>query len=61
MKHSIENGIDRFLLMPPAYYKYGDEGAYSFYANVIQRVPEAKIILYKLFLRMKHSIENVYC
>ena len=46
MKHSIKNGIDRFLLMPPAYYKYEDEGAYSFYANVIQKVPECKIILY---------------
>ena len=46
MKHSIKNGIDRFLLMPPAYYKYNDEGAYSFYANVIQKVPESKIILY---------------
>jgi len=46
MKYSINNGIDRFLLMPPAYYKYDDEGAYSFYANVIQKVPESKIILY---------------
>ena len=46
MKHSLSNGIDRFLLMPPAYYKYGDEGAYSFYANVVQKVPESKIILY---------------
>jgi len=46
MKHSLNNGIDRFLLMPPAYYKYGDEGAYSFYANVVQKVPESKIILY---------------
>ena len=32
--------------MPPAYYKYEDEGAYSFYANVVQKVPESKIILY---------------
>jgi 4-hydroxy-tetrahydrodipicolinate synthase len=32
--------------MPPAYYKYGDEGAYAYYANVIQKVPESKIILY---------------
>ena len=46
MKHSLDNGIDRFLLMPPAYYKYGDDGAYSFYANVVQKVPESKIILY---------------
>ena len=46
MKHSLTIGINRFLLMPPAYYKYGDEGAYSFYANIIQKVPESKIILY---------------
>ena len=46
MKHSINNGIDRFLLMPPAYYKYDDAGVFSFYANVIQKVPESKIILY---------------
>tara|TARA_B100001123_G_scaffold373677_1_gene438438 strand:+ start:2816 stop:3700 length:885 start_codon:yes stop_codon:yes gene_type:complete len=46
IKHSINNGIDRFLIMPPAYYKYSDEGAYSFYSDVIQRVPDCKIILY---------------
>ena len=46
MKHSLNNGIDRFLLMPPAYYKYGDDGAYSFYENVVQKVPESKIVLY---------------
>ena len=46
MKHSLNNGIDRFLLMPPAYYKYDDDGAYSFYTNVVQKVPESKIILY---------------
>ena len=46
MKHSLNNGLNQFLLMPPAYYKYGDNGAYSFYANVVQRVPESKIILY---------------
>ena len=46
MKHSLNNGIDRFLLMPPAYYKYGDDGAYSFYENVVQEVPESKIVLY---------------
>ena len=46
MKHSIDNGTNRFLLMPPAYYKYDDEGAYSFFANVVQKVPESKIILY---------------
>ena len=46
MKHCIENGINKFLIMPSAYYKYDDDGAYAFYANIIERVPESKIILY---------------
>tara|TARA_B100000959_G_scaffold46332_1_gene47131 strand:- start:332 stop:1213 length:882 start_codon:yes stop_codon:yes gene_type:complete len=46
MKHCVNNGIDRFLIMPPAYYKYNDEGVYAFYANIVQHVPESKIILY---------------
>jgi len=46
MKHCLANGIDRFLLMPPAYYKYDDEGVFAFYANVVQKIPESKIILY---------------
>ncbi|MDC1476196.1 dihydrodipicolinate synthase family protein [Pelagibacteraceae bacterium] len=46
MKHSLKSGINQFLLMPPAYYKYGDEGAYDYYSNIVERVPESKIILY---------------
>ena len=46
MKHSLINGIDRFLIVPPAYYKYDDNGVYAFYANMVQRIPESKIILY---------------
>jgi len=46
MKHCLSNGLDRFLLMPPAYYKYNDEGVFAFYANVVQKIPESKIILY---------------
>ena len=46
MKHCLKNGIDQFLLMPPAYYKYGDEGAYAYFTNIINKVPESKIILY---------------
>ena len=46
MKHSKENGFNIFLLMPPAYYKYGDEGAYTYYSKIIDKVPDCKIILY---------------
>tara|TARA_Y100000590_G_scaffold356992_1_gene411531 strand:- start:713 stop:1597 length:885 start_codon:yes stop_codon:yes gene_type:complete len=46
MNRCLNNGVDRFLIMPSAYYKYNDNGAYSFYANIVQKVPECKIILY---------------
>ena len=46
LRHSLKYGFNKFLLMPPAYYKYGDEDAYSFYVNLIDKVPDAKIILY---------------
>jgi 4-hydroxy-tetrahydrodipicolinate synthase len=32
--------------MPPAYYKYDDEGAYLFYAKIIEKIKDCKIILY---------------
>ena len=46
MKQCVDNGIQRFLIMPPAYYKYSDNGVYAFYEKIVQQVPESKIILY---------------
>ena len=46
IQRCLKSGINRFLIMPPAYYKYGDDDAYSFFANIIQKVPESEIILY---------------
>ena len=46
IKHSLSNGINRFLLMPPAYFSYQDSGVYKYFANMIERVPEIFIILY---------------
>ena len=46
IKFSLKNGLNKFLIMPPAYYKYGDEAAYVFFENIIQRVPKIEIILY---------------
>ena len=61
MKFSLKNGIKQFLMMPPAYYKYNDEQAYSFFANVVQRVPESEIILYNFekLSGYKFSVEIV--
>tara|TARA_B100000287_G_scaffold246600_1_gene231808 strand:- start:342 stop:1226 length:885 start_codon:yes stop_codon:yes gene_type:complete len=61
IKFSQKNGINYFLLGVPAYYKFSDAGAYSFYANLIQKIPDAKIILYnfeKLF-GYKFSIQVI--
>ena len=35
-----------FLIMPPAYYKYGDKEVINFYSKIVAAVPESKIILY---------------
>ena len=46
MKISTSLGFNKFLIMPPAYYKYGDIEAINFYSKIIEKIPEAKIILY---------------
>ena len=61
IKHTLDNGINKFLLGVPAYYKFGDDGAYSFFKNLIQKVPQINIILYnfeKLF-NYKFSTEII--
>ena len=39
-------GFQKFLIMPPAYYNYGDEEVISFYSKIIKSIPNTKIILY---------------
>ena len=46
MKISTSLGFNKFLIMPPAYYKYGDIGAINFYSKIVDKIPEAQIILY---------------
>jgi len=46
MKISQSNKFNRFLIMPPAYYKYGDEDVINFYENIINAMPDSEIILY---------------
>ena len=46
MKVSKSPGFDKFLIMPPAYYKYGDIETIIFYSKIIEKIPEVKIILY---------------
>jgi len=46
MKISKTLNFDKFLIMPPAYYKYGDEEVINFYSKIINEIGECKIILY---------------
>tara|TARA_Y100000588_G_scaffold87234_1_gene92917 strand:- start:586 stop:1467 length:882 start_codon:yes stop_codon:yes gene_type:complete len=46
IKISKSIGFDTFLIMPPAYYKYGDEEVINFYSRIINEIKECKIILY---------------
>ncbi len=46
MKISISLGFNKFLIMPPAYYKYGDQEVLNFYSKIIKEVIDCKIILY---------------
>ena len=36
----------KFLIMPPAYYKYGDDEVIKFYSKIVEAIPESEIILY---------------
>ena len=44
----IANSLNfyKFLIMPPAYYKYSDDEVIKFYSKLIETSPESKIILY---------------
>ena len=46
MRISISLGFDKFLIMPPAYYNYGDKEVIDFYSRIVEKIPESKIILY---------------
>ena len=46
MRISLNLGFNKFLIMPPAYYKYEDNDVINFYSKIINELRECKIILY---------------
>ena len=46
IKIAKSNGFNKFLIMPPAYYKYSDHDVINFYSRIIDEINECKIILY---------------
>ena len=50
-----------FLIMPPAYYKYGDKEVVEFYSRLVEAMPVSRIILYNFekLCGYKFSVECV--
>ena len=46
MKISISMNFNKFLIMPPAYYKYSDKEVINFYSRIIEQIKDCEIILY---------------
>jgi|TARA_B110000037_G_C17112006_1_gene502253 4-hydroxy-tetrahydrodipicolinate synthase len=51
----------RFLIMPPAFYKYGDDDVIKFYTKIVEAIPECEIVLYNFekLCGYKFSVECV--
>ncbi len=54
-------GFNKFLVMPPAYYLYGDEDVKKFFKKLLEAVGDCKIVLYNFekLCGYKFSIECV--
>ena len=61
MKVANSLNFSDFLIMPPAYYKYGDGEVIEFYSRVVDAAPDSKIILYNFekLCGYKFSVECV--
>tara|TARA_B100000953_G_C17994724_1_gene413182 strand:- start:306 stop:1190 length:885 start_codon:yes stop_codon:yes gene_type:complete len=61
MKISKSMNFDKFLIMPPAYYKYSDKEVVNFYSRIIDQINECQIILYNFekLSGYKFSVECV--
>ena len=51
----------KFLIMPPAYYKYGDKEVIEIYSKIVEAIPDSEIILYNFekLCGYKFSVECV--
>ena len=61
MRVASSLNFKKFLIMPPAYYKYGDNEVIDFYSKIVETMPDSKIILYNFekLCGYKFSVECV--
>ena len=46
MRVAMSLDFEKFLIMPPAYYKFSYEVVINFYSKIVESLPKSKIILY---------------
>ena len=58
---ALSLNFKNFLIMPPAYYKYGDKEVITFYSKIVEAAPNSRIILYNFekLCGYKFSLECV--
>jgi len=61
MRVASSLNFNDFLIMPPAYYNYGDKEVVEFYSRLVEAMPDSRIILYNFekLCGYKFSIECV--
>ena len=61
MKVAKSLNFYKFLIMPPAFYKYGDKDVINFYSKIVDTIPESEIVLYNFekLCGYKFSVECV--
>jgi len=61
LKIASSMNFKKFLIMPPAYYKYEDKDVINFYTKIIEEVSDCKIIIYNFekLCGYKFSIECI--
>ena len=62
MKIALSLKFKKFLIMPPAFYKYGDNEVINFYSKLIDANPDCQIILYNFekLCGYKFSLDCIY-
>ena len=60
MSISLSNKLNKFLIMPPAYYKYHDDDVINFYSKIIEALPESEILLYN-FEKLSGYVFSLEC
>ena len=60
MKIAMSLTFNKFLIMPPAFYKFNDKDVINYYSKILEKIPECEIILYN-FEKLCGYIFSIEC